>query len=85
MNNEMDLSRHPWIAAIKLALAVSTTAALVAMLLVSIADVSQTAIVLTVIAIGFSASWVQSGRALHGTSERVVVHATAPRRHSSRV
>jgi hypothetical protein len=55
------------------------------MLLVSIADVSQTAIVLTVIAIGFSASWVQSGRALHGTSERVVVHATAPRRHSSRV
>ena len=62
MNSAMELRRATWVAALRLAVVVSTVAALVAIALSSIGDVSPTLVVLTVIVVGFALSWVRTGR-----------------------
>jgi hypothetical protein len=62
MNKEMELRRRTWIAALKLALVISTVAALAAIIVSSIGEVRPVAIVLPVIVVGFATSWVQTGR-----------------------
>lgn len=58
----MELSRRTWTAAVKLAAIISAMAAIVAAVTYTTGEVSQVAIVLPVIVIGFVASWVQTGR-----------------------
>jgi len=58
----MELRRRTWIAALKLAIVVSALAAIVAIAVSTAGEVPQVAIVLPVILIAFSASWVQTGR-----------------------
>jgi hypothetical protein len=62
MNHAVELSRRTWNAAVKLAIVMSIVAALVAVTLTSTRDVPQAAIVLPMIVIAFTASWIQSGR-----------------------
>ncbi len=59
----MELSRRTWNAAVKLAITMSIVAVLAALVISSAGDVPQAAIVLPVIVIAFTASWIQSGRA----------------------
>lgn len=58
----MDVWRTTYGAAVRLALIFSTVAALVAVALQSIGDVSTTRLVITVALVGFITSWVQTGR-----------------------
>ena len=58
----MELSRHTWNAAIKLAAVISVVAGFAAVLASAAGDVPQAAIVLTVIVVAFSASWIQTSR-----------------------
>jgi len=58
----VELSRRTWNAALKLALIVSIIAALVAVAVYAAGDVPQAAIVLPVIIVAFTASWIQTGR-----------------------
>jgi hypothetical protein len=62
MNRSVELSRRTWNAAVKLAIVMSIVAALVAVTLTSTREVPQAAIVLPMIVIAFTASWIQSGR-----------------------
>jgi hypothetical protein len=58
----MEISRRTWIAAIRLAVVMSTFAALAAITIASIGNVPDTTIVATVAVVAFAASWVQTGR-----------------------
>ncbi len=58
----MELDRRTWNAALKLALAISVLATLVAAAVSAAGDVPQVAIVVPVIIVAFVASWVQTGR-----------------------
>ena len=58
----MELSRRTWNAAVKLAVVISISASLVAIALYAAGDVPQAAIVLPVIVVAFTASWIQTGR-----------------------
>ena len=58
----MELSRHTWNAAVKLAAVISVVAGLAAVLVSAAGDIPQAAIVLTVIVVAFSASWIQTSR-----------------------
>ncbi len=58
----MELSRHTWNAAVKLAAVISVLAGFAAVLASAAGDVPQAAIVLTVIVVAFSASWIQTSR-----------------------
>lgn len=62
MNMQMELRRRTWIAALKLALVLSTVAALVAVGVSAVGDVPPLAIVVPVIVVAFASSWVQTGR-----------------------
>jgi len=62
MNEDMELRRRTWIAALRLAFVLSAVAALVAVAVSSVGEVSPVAIVLPVIIVAFAASWVQTGR-----------------------
>jgi ABC-type Mn2+/Zn2+ transport system permease subunit len=62
MNNHMELSRPNWNAAIKLAVVLSIVAGFAAVVASAASDVPQSAIVLSVIVVGFTASWIQSSR-----------------------
>jgi hypothetical protein len=62
----VELSRRTWNAAVKLAVVISITAALVAIVLYAAGDVPQAAIVLPVIVVAFTASWIQTGRIQRG-------------------
>ena len=53
-----------WIATLRLAAFLSVIAVLVVAALAAVVEVPTTAVVLTVIVIGFAASWVHSGRSL---------------------
>lgn len=57
----MEPRRSTWRAAIPLAITWSVIAAATAIIARSIGDISQTVIVLSVIVIGFVASWVRTG------------------------
>jgi len=62
MNDFVELRRRTWAAALRLAVVVSVIGALIAVGASTLGDVSQAAIVIPVIVIGFAASWVQTGR-----------------------
>lgn len=59
----VDFDRQTWNSVLRLALIVSVIAAVVAIAVSAAGDVPQAAIVLPVIVVAFTASWVQSGRA----------------------
>ncbi len=71
----MELTRHTWIAAVKLAVVISVVAGFAAALASAAGHVPQTAIVLTVIVVAFSASWIQTGR---GRRAHAPVRVSAP-------
>lgn len=58
----MELRRTHWAAAFKLAAVVSAVAVAIALAVSAFGDVSQTAVVIGVIVVGFVISWVQTGR-----------------------
>ncbi len=62
MNADVEFSRDAWIAIIRLAVVVSTAAALFAIGMSLAGDVSEATIVLPVIVVGFAASWTMTGR-----------------------
>jgi hypothetical protein len=62
MNDEMELRKATWSAALRLAFVVSALAAIVAIALSAAGDVPQATLVGAVMVIGFVASWVQTGR-----------------------
>ncbi len=63
MKVNVELSRHTWTAAIKLAAVISIVAAFGAVMLSTASDIPQAAIVLPVIVVAFTASWIQTSRA----------------------
>ncbi len=58
----MDLSRRTWIAAVKLAVVMSTVAAFIAIVASAVGDVAPLALAAPVALVAFTASWVQTGR-----------------------
>jgi len=62
MHAPMELRRAHWTAAVRLAMIVSAVAVAVALALNAFGDVSQTALVVAVIVVGFVVSWIHSGR-----------------------
>ncbi len=62
MKEHMEISRRTWIAAIKLAVVVSTIAAFAAVAVSTVGQIPDVAIVATVAVLAFAASWVQTGR-----------------------
>jgi len=62
MNADVELRRDAWFAIIKLAVVVSTAAAMFAIGMSLASDVSQAAIVIPVIVVGFASSWTLTGR-----------------------
>jgi hypothetical protein len=62
MNDDVELSQRTWNAVVKLAVTMSIVAVLVAVVLTSAGDVPQAAIVLPMIVIAFTASWIQTSR-----------------------
>jgi hypothetical protein len=82
MNDPVDLRRHTWNAAIKLAVTISIIATLVAVLVSTVGDVPQAAIVLPVIVVAFAASWIQTDR-VH--REHTPVRVATPVRSSTLV
>jgi ABC-type Mn2+/Zn2+ transport system permease subunit len=81
MNEDVELSRNTWNAAIKLAAVVSLIAVAAAVIISATGDVPQAAVVLPVIVVAFVASWIQTGRA--GREPASVRTAVAPR-HGTR-
>lgn len=75
----------PWAAAVRLGLVVSAVAAAIAVALTAFGDVSQTALVIAVIVIGFVVSWIHSGRTGEPADEPARVRHEAPRRESRHV
>jgi hypothetical protein len=74
----VELSRHTWNAAIKLAVVISVVAGLAAIVVSRAGDVPQAAIVLPVIIVAFTASWIQTTRVRR---EHAPVRFGAPRPH----
>ena len=62
MKESMDISHRSWIAAVKLAVLISTVAAMVAVAMSTLGQVPDIAIVAIVAVVAFAASWVQTGR-----------------------
>lgn len=83
MQSHMEINRRTWIAAIKLAVVISTLAAIMAVAVSSLGDVPQAAIVLPVAVIAFAASWVQTGRVRDAqlTTQITLPTLTAERLH----
>ncbi len=72
----MEERRTTYGAAVRLALIFSTVAALAAMALQSIGDVSTTRLVVAVAVVGFVTSWVQTGRIARTTPAGYSARAT---------
>ncbi len=66
MDTDNDLSRASWNAAVKLAAVISGVSAAIAMTLTTLGGISDSALVLSVIVVGFVASWVQTERIYRG-------------------
>lgn len=62
MKNYVELSRPNWNAAIKLAVVISIVAGFAAVVASAAGDIPQAAIVLPVILVAFTASWIQTNR-----------------------
>lgn len=75
----------PWAAAVRLGLVVSAVAAAVAVAISAFGDVSQTALVIAVIVVGFVVSWIHTGRAVEAVDQdappphETVVRGQGPR------
>jgi hypothetical protein len=69
----VEVSRRTWNAAVKLAVMISIAAALIVVAVDPGDSVAQAAVVLPVIVVAFTASWIQTGR--------VQRHAAVPVRH----
>jgi hypothetical protein len=67
---EMEVRRATFEAAIRLATVLSVVAALAALTLDAVGDVSATRLTLLVAAVGFTASWVQTGRVSRAVTSR---------------
>lgn len=63
MKRVVDINRHTWNAAFKLAAVISIVAGFTAIMLSAASDIPQAAIVLPVIVVAFTASWIQTSRA----------------------
>lgn len=74
----MEISRRTWAAALKLAVVVSLVAALIAIAVSALGDVPAAAVVLPVVVIAFTLSWVQTGRVM-----RTVEIGTPRDRHTA--
>jgi hypothetical protein len=59
----VDTDRQKWTAVLKLAVLISVVGAFAAVAISTAGDIPQTAIVLPVIIVAFTSSWVQTGRA----------------------
>jgi hypothetical protein len=70
----MEMRRSTWEATIRLAIALSTIAAVAAMTVSAVGDVSEAVIVLSVIVIGFVTSWVRTG---HPAPREITTHRVA--------
>lgn len=77
MKEHMELSRRTWTAAIKLAAVISIVAAFVAIIVSTLGGIPDTVIVAVVAIVGFTTSWVQTGRV---QNTGVPAHAFAMRR-----
>lgn len=75
MIQDVELNRRTWTAAIRLAVVVSVLAAALAVALSSIGNIPDAAIVLPVIIVAFTASWVQTSRI---RSDRTIAVAPLP-------
>ena len=75
MKVHVELSRHTWNAAVKLAVVISIVAGLAAVVVSAAGDIPQAAIVLPVIVVAFTASWVQTTRVRR---EHAPVRVTSP-------
>ena len=62
MNIDVELTRPNWNAAVKLAVLISIVAGFAAVVASAAGDVPQAAIVLPVIVVAFTASWIQTNR-----------------------
>ena len=67
MNEPMDITRRTWIAAVKLAVVISTIAALAAVAVSTVGHIPDVVIVAAVAVLAFAASWVQTGRVRNAT------------------
>ena len=76
----MEIERRTWSAALRLAVMFSVVAALGAIVVQAAGDVPQAAIVLPVIAVAFTASWVQTGRVRR---DLIPVRRAAPHQRSA--
>lgn len=74
----MERSQYTWNAAIKLAIVISIAAGLAAVLASAVGDIPQAAIVLPVIVVAFTASWIQTNRVRR---EHAPVRLDTPLRH----
>ncbi len=74
----MELDRHTWYAAIKLAVVISVVAGLAAIAVSAAGDIPQAVIVLPVIVVAFTASWIQTTRVRR---EHAPVRLGSPRAH----
>jgi len=81
MNEDVELNRNTWNAAIKLAAVVSLIAVAVALVASAAGGVPQAAVVLPVIVVAFTASWIQTGRARR---EPATIPTTVAPRHRTR-
>ena len=72
MIDDVELSRRTWTAAIRLAVVISVLAAALAVTLSSLGNIPDVAIVLPVIVIAFTASWMQTSR-IRGAHDAIVV------------
>ena len=72
----VELNRHTWYAAIRLAVVISIVAGFAAIVVSAAGDVPQAAVVLPVIVVAFTASWIQTTRVRR---EHLPVRIGAPR------
>ena len=72
MISDVELSRSTWIAAIRLAAVTSVLAAVLAVTASKLGNVPDAAIVLPVIVIAFTASWMQTSR-IRGARDAIAV------------
>ena len=63
--------QHQWATTIRLAVVMSTLAALFAIVVSAVGEVSQAAIVIPVIVLAFTSSWLLTGRVQRGTARAV--------------
>lgn len=77
----MEIRRATYGAAIKLAMVLSAVAAVVALGLQAIGDVSTFNLVAVVAVVGFTASWVQTGRVRRAVAARPTHRVTVMRVH----